>query len=427
MMIASKLKLTNIAAFLLFFYFLACQQPLVWIVKGLSYVTIALAFFGFVFVSNFLGLKIFFKESKNHILVLLLLFIYLVIGYGDVNNLFSQISIYFVALAFFYIGLVYGYMDKFKLLKKIFVATYIISLLNITPYVFYCLVKGKVEKNAILDVYGGDIYAYIMFWPYFLILLTIGFAFTYTNIFSEKTTFLKKYFFVGLFIILVMSIVLSSFTAVLMMMFIIFLVFLTSILAKDKAYKAVLLIPFMFAVLYFAIFFLSQSDGIVSDETNMKLKAIIELGNDEVETYNEEDLDQATGFRWQRIEYALDAFIASPLVGEGFYKYKDNVRITSNHSSIFDGFAKFGLLFLLFINLYISNIRKTLLLYYKTTIKEKKVFVSIILGASVSYFVISFFNPYLEFSTINILFLLFGWVRGQLNTLQTSRNESTLD
>lgn len=417
----SSLKLSNIIAFLLFYYFIAYQQPFTWIVKGLSYVTIVLIVLGFYFAVKFVGIKIFFKESRNHLISILLLFVYLILDYGDFSKLIEQVGIYIGALAFFGIGLGFGYWNKFALIKKVFIASYIISIIYIIPYVFYSLSSGRIDKYAVLDVYGGEIYAYIMFWPFFLILLMGGFAFTYTNIFSKQVGFLKKIFFIFLFLMFVFSIVLSSFTAVLMMMLVIFMVFLLSLLAKDKAYKAVLLVPFMFVLLYYGVFFLSQSNGVISDDSRMKLTAILELGNTDTAQYTDEDLDEATGFRWQRIEFALDAFAASPYVGAGFYKNKGNTRITSNHSSVFDGFAKFGLFFLIFINLYISNIRKSVLLFYRTTIKEKKVFVAVILGSAISYFALSFFNPYLEFSTISILFLLFGWVRGQLNTIETSR------
>ena len=142
----------------------------------------------------------------------------------------------------------------------------------------------------------------------------------------------------------------------------------------------------------------------------------------------EDSLDDATGSRWVLIEaYAIPSFNDEPFVGQGVYKYKDNVKITSGHSSIFDGFAVFGLFYFFFIALYVGNIIKAVKLFLRTKLKEKRVFNAIIAGASLSFFAISFFNPYLEMATIHIIFLLSGWVRGQLIYYKTHEYENSLD
>lgn len=422
-----NLKITNILAVLLFFYFLAVQQTLVWLVKGLTIFTIILSVLGLFSVFRFIKGKAYFNEIKKHIYVLLLLIVYLVLDYGESTLLREQILLYVVALAFLNIGLIFGILNKFTLLKKIFTGIYIISIINIFPYVMYCIARGRIDKYSVNEFYGGDIYGYITFWPLFLILAMVGFSFTYTEIFGKKAKFLRKVFFAFLFIVLIASIIFSSFTAVLMMMLVIFLVFITGILSKDKIYKVILLFPFLLILIYFGLFYLSQSEGIVSEDTRLKLTALLELSNSDESTISDEDLDQATGFRWQRIEYAIDSFTKEPLVGMGYYKYKGNMKITSNHSSVFDGFAQFGLLYLFFVVLYISNIYKSMVLFFKTKVKRKKVFIGIILGASLSFFAISFFNPYLEFSTIYIIFLLSGWVRGQLIFYKSNHYEDSLD
>lgn len=426
-MSSNNLKITNILAFLLFFYFLAVQQTLVWLVKGLTIFTIILTVLGLFSVFKFIKGKAYFNEIKKHIYVLLLLIVYLVLGYGESTLLTEQIFLYVVALAFLNIGLIFGILNKFTLIKKVFTGIYIISIVNIFPYVMYCIARGRIDKYSVNEFYGGEIYGYITFWPLFLILAMAGFSFTYTEIFGKKTKFFRKSFFAFLFVVFIASIVFSSFTAVLMMMLVIFLVFLTGILSKDKTFKVILLIPFFLILGYFGLYYLSQSEGIVSEDTRLKLTALLELSNSNESAITDEELDEATGFRWQRIEYAIDSFKKEPLVGMGYYQYKNNVKVTSNHSSIFDGFAKFGLLFLFFIALYVSNIYKAIVLFFRTKLKEKKVFIGIILGSSLSFFAISFFNPYLEFATIYIIFFLSGWVRGQLIFYKSNRYESSLD
>ena len=422
-----NLKITNILAVLLFFYFLASQQTLVWLVKGLTALTILLTVFGLFYVFRFIKIKSFFKEAKNHIFVLLLLLVYLMSGYGEADLLVQQTFLYVTALAFFNIGLIFGTLNKFNLVKKTFTLLYIVSVLNVFPYVMYCISRGSIDKHSAAEFYGGEIYGYITFWPFFLILTMAGFSFTYKNIFGKKTGFIKKIFFAFLFIVLIASIIFSSFTAVLMMMLIIFLVFITGILSKDKIYKVILLFPFLLILISLGIFYLSQSVGVVSEDTRLKLVALVELSNSDDNTMTDENLDEATGFRWQRIEYAIDSFIKEPFVGMGYYKYKGNMKITSNHSSVFDGFAQFGLLYLFFVVLYISNIYKSMVLFFKTKLIEKKVFNGVILGALLSFFAISFFNPYLEFSNIHIIFFLSGWVRGQLLFYKSNHYEDSMD
>lgn len=426
-MSSHNLKITNILAVFLFVYFLAAQQALVWLVKGLTALTVLLTGLGLFFVFRFINVKSYFKEAQNHIYVLLLMLIYLIVGYGEADLLTEQILLYVTALAFFNIGLIFGALNKFTLIKKAFTILYIISVLNIFPYVIYCISRGSIDKHSAAEFFGGEIYAYITFWPFFLILTMAGFSFTYKNIFANKAGIIKKVFYSFLFIVLIASIVFSSFTAVLMMMLIIFLVFITGILSRDKIYKVILLFPFLLILISFGIFYLSQSEGIVSEDTRYKLVALVELSNSEDSSMTDENLDEATGFRWQRIEYAIDSFKSEPFVGMGYYKYKGNTKITSNHSSVFDGFAKFGLFYLFFVLLYVSNIYKSVVLFFKTKLKEKKVFNGVILGALLSFFAISFFNPYLEFSNIHIIFFLSGWVRGQLLLFKSHYYESSVD
>lgn len=414
----TRFNLLYLLAVLVFYYFLASQQPLVWLIKGLSYVTLLIVFLSVEAVIRHLGTKIFFKEAKNHIQVLLLLSLYFMFDYGERVDLLNQAGIYLVALSFFSIGLLFGVRDKFELMRKIFSYGYIISLIGILPYVVYCARTGKIDKYAVLDVYGGDIYAYILFWPFFLIFMAGGFAFTYKHIFGSGQSIYKRGFYTSLLLILVLSIVFSSFTAVLIMLLIIFFAFAISVLSNGKIYKLVLLVPVAFAVLLYGINYLSTSEA-VSEDTRIKFSAMVALNNSNQNTIDDETLDAASGFRWNRMQYALDAFVEYPIIGAGYYKYKDDIRISSNHSSILDGFAKFGLLYFFFLKLYLSNIHKSFMLFKQTQLVDKKVFASVILGASVGYFALSFVNPYLEFATINVIFFMSGWVRGQLQIKTT--------
>lgn len=405
------LNLDNVTFVALALYFLSSLQSLSWLIKGLTLYTWMVALLGFIYFWTSKRKYFTMLQSRWIILSIILLFTSFLMDHGDASSLAEQLILYLTALSFFVIGQDWGVNDKVRLLSRLMMILFFISIAFLVPYTLLSVSSGNINKLAIAEHFGMSAYSFIIFWPLLFLMDFYGFFSMYYGNYPKIIKRLSLTFFV----LFTLAILASSFMAVFMMFVFAAMAYSLIVFSRKNFWRIILAVPILLFVGYSLVNFVATDKGLGLTETSGKAEAFVNF----LQPGRHGrilDLDEATGYRWQRIEYSINSFQDSPIAGKGYHRANQFTgrRIASSHSSFFDGFAWFGVLSITFVLIFIKFIKDSYLLAKNTTNADQVKKNAAIFGALTSFFAISIFNPYWQFSIIYFVFFIGGWANGQL-------------
>lgn len=416
MALSNKINLDNILLFLFICLFISREEIFILPIRGQKLLMVLIFFISMkiLFTKNISS--VFFKNAKWIILVNIYLILIFLFGFGDANDLLQLLLTYLTATSFFIVGLYWGKNDKTHVLKIFFGILFVLTFVNLIPFVFNAILTGGINKYALSKFYGLEESPMIMFWPYIFIIGFVGY-FMGKSYVAKKW---QKYMYNFLFIIFVLTMIVSAFTAVVLM-----LTAALGILLFFKFKDRINLVQIIkFGIFFGGVFFILQyiADGKFGDlgGTAPKVKAVFELLSFNDAVNFEEQLDAASATRYSLMDISYDYINKSPFFGNGYYFASagddPSLRVASNHSSGVDFWAYFGMFaipfYLVFINFIIKSYK-----FANLSVYENKQIGYTICAAIATFFLISFANPYLQFSSIDLIFLLGGYIFSQFDLL----------
>lgn len=367
----------------------------------------------------------FFTKGKYILMTITYLVFIFLVKYGEASDLLDLLLTYLTATSFFVIGLYWGKHNKTNLLKNLFLILFVLTFLNLIPFVVHVILTGQIDKRALAAFYGLERSAMIMFWPYIFIIGFIGYYFHSSEI-KKKW---QKNGLNFLFVIYVLTMIVSAFTSVVLM-----LTSAVALLAYLKFKNKISFFRFFsFAFSIATLVFLlgKVADGTFGElgGTATKVQAVFAMFEAEDTANFEEQLDTASATRYSLLDISYFHIEQSPLLGNGYYfaavGADINKQVASGHSSIVDFWAYFGVFaipfFLIFIN-FISISYK----FGNLATNNKKQMGYAICAVITTYFLISFSNPYLQFSSMDLIFLLGGFILAQYSTLKKDLNSKAI-
>ena len=423
MALSKKINLDNVLLFLFICLFISREEIFILPVRGQRLLMVLIFFISIKILLTKNISSVFLKKAKWIILVNIYLILIFVFGFGDANDLLQLLLTYLTATSFFIVGLYWGKNDKTHVLKIFFGILFVLTFVNLIPFVFNAISTGAINKRALSIFYGLEESPMIMFWPYIFIIGFVGY-------FLGKLYLVKKwqrFMFNFLFIIFVLTMIVSAFTAVVLMLtmalgFLIFFKF------KDR----INLIQIInFGIILGGIFFILKNiaEGTFGDlgGTASKVEAVFGMfGSNDAANF-EEQLDTASATRYSKMDISYYYINKSPFVGNGYYfaSVGDDInkQVASGHSSGVDLWAYFGLFAIPFYFIFINFITKSYKLANLSTDENKQIGYTIC-AVTATFFLISFSNPYLQFSSIDLIFLLGGWVHSQFYLLEKKRRQT---
>ncbi len=422
----SSIRLSIIDKIVLFFVlllFLSRQEPLLWMIRGQRLLMGITSLIAIYYLTNPRILNIFLKEGKWIIFSIFYLVAILFLKHGSTSDITRLLFTYLISTSFFVIGMQWGLYNKVKLFNTFLFLLFVISILNLLPFIFSTLITQNIDKRALSIFYNLEANSLIMFWPYIFIIGFVGFFNSYYS-YENK---LKKRFLVALFLCFIALTVMSAYAAIVMMLTMSILLYYYFNAIDLKSQKNIIYLFLTPVILMLSLNLIAS--GLFGDlgGTSEKINAFIGIFKAESLSERESLLNTASATRYQRFATSFEGFFESPLVGVGYVFESSKFGVTevaSGHSSIFDFLSYFGLFSIVFYAIFINFIRKTRRLsknYQDKLMKKKN---NAILSLIVTYFAISSFNPYLQFSTIDLIFLLSGWSIGQLFFYSKSNHPS---
>lgn len=419
MNLSKKINFGNIIIFIFLLLFISRQEVFIIPVIGQRlFMALIFIFSLYILAAKNIG-GIFFKSGKYLIFCNIYLTFILLIGFGDLNDLFGLWFTYIIATSFFIIGLYFGYNHKTFLIDKFFLWLFVLTFLNIIPFLVYTIQTQEISKTALSQFFNlGLENTMIMFWPLIFIVGFIGYYFNIGTVVKKWQKVTLKILF-AVFIILM---IVSSFTAVVLMLVISFLVF-NYLKFKDKiSLKSIFGFGISLGIVLYILTLIADGTFGELGGTREKITAVLAIFESGEQANFEEQLDVASSTRYSLLDISYENISKSPFVGNGYYfasvGQDINKQVASGHSSFFDFLAYFGLFaipfFLIFVNF--------LFVIYKFSIKVAEPLKSkayALFAVLFSYSLISISNPYLQFSTFDLLFLLSGWVIGQNKTIKS--------
>lgn len=421
----TSLRLSNIDKIVLFFVlllFLSRQEPLLWIIRGQRLLMGITSLIAIYYLTNPKSLNTFLKEGKWIIFSILYLGIILFLKHGSTSDIFRLLSTYLISASFFIIGMHWGLFNKIKLFNSFIFWLFVISMLNLLPFIITTIITLNIDKRALSMFYNLEAISLIMFWPYIFLVGFVG----YFNSYHSYLTNIKRRLLVFLFASFILLTVLSAFAAVVLMltMSVLLYYYFNAVERKNSKNVLALILTPIFLIIALNII----SSGILGDlgGTTQKINAFIGIFGAGSISEREALLNTASATRYELFSTSFDGFFSSPFFGVGYVFESSRlglIEVSSGHSSIFDFLSYFGVFAILFYSIFIhfiNRIRK-LNTIYETVYMKKKNFA--ILAVVITYFAISSFNPYLQFSTMDFIFLISGWSVGQLNLLVQLRTK----
>lgn len=396
---------------LLSFFFLLFFQISSYFIslRGLQFIMLITFFLGIL-----IGLKNpfesgFFKAIKWIVLTLLMLFLYLVFDYGDSASTVQLILSYLLPLSVCSIAYFAGLNNRFLFVKKLFLYLLVIIAVFLLPFLISGFSIGNINKEYANELYSNDS-SLVVFWPFLFILSTFIVSLTY---FSQNRRNKK---IILLYTIIVFSIALSAFTAAFMLMLLTFFVYYLIIASHKKRLKMFFTFTVSFFILYFILSVVGSGYFGELGGSAGKIKALLGLSQLSNTDSSVDLLNKATSGRWNTFEISIKSYLSSPIFGLGYSweSFKFN-PISSQHSSIFDNFAYFGLFSVLILMIYYSFLVKSYRLIKLSSTKDEFHMHALVFSLLISYVAINFFNPYFRYQLTNhIVFFIGGWVAGYL-------------
>ena len=403
--------LIKIIYFIVGMLLISQQEAFFFKLRGQKLLNFLIVLFGLILILRKDVIRIILQYGKSFVFTLIYFLVIWFIDFGDSKDLFMLFEVYFIGFIFFIIGIYTGLTKKefvfFKMLKYVFIVT----VLNILPFTIFTILSGGFDKLALSKFYGMEENPLIMFWPFIFIIINLSFFFNV--VFLKKRS--HKFWFYFLYVFGLLSLLVSAYAAIFFMqlMFILILRLFSSMRnGKITYFKYVVLIVISYSTLNLVSSgFLGELGG-----TATKVNALFSAFSEENHVNLESNLDEATSSRYTLWETSFDKFFESPILGNGYYfasvGENVNLKVASGHSSVFDFLSYFGVFAILPFYIFVSTIRFNWnLLFVRDYIN--KLIVALTFTLTFSLFVMSFVNPYLQFSILNLVFLMIGLSYGK--------------
>lgn len=354
-----------------------------------------------------INIKSFVRDSKWIILSLVILVIYFLVSYGNTNGLLSRILVLYCTIPAFILGYYLGFSKRRNILYFIISIAYWV-VFSITIFTF-----TRSGSFVYDDIYSsGDLTKnyFILYWPFVFIIANVGF-FTMVDNFRKNRKLSILLF--GSYILMLISIFLTTFTAPIMLTFI-FFIFYFYFREKLKA-KTIIMTSSAIVTIFLLMTYISKSELPAIASISKELAGFTSFIRDG--KYS--GLEIVSNGRMALLPISINSFIESPFIGKGAYWATNRqAMVASQHSSIFDMLAFYGMLGLPILMIYLNFIKHYLKRNKSNNIINFKdqMIVSFLCVFS-SILIISFFNPYL-FSFIPsdaIYMLMGGYILGNKN------------
>jgi len=423
-----KFNLDNVIFILILLLSLSREEIFIVPIKGQRIFMAGIITISIFLLSNQRVIRNFISQGKYLFFINIYLLMILLIGFGDTGDILTLQYTYLLGTAFFIVGLYLGLHNKVNLLKDLFLALFVLTFLNIIPFIFSSIRNGVITKLALTQFYGlGEENYMIMFWPQ---IFSIGFV----GFFINQTRIKNKWKWIALnslFVVYAITMVISAYTAVILMLVLSILV-MRMLKLKDNL-NIGRATGFIFSFLVIVILLTQIANGSFGDLGGSadKVKAFLAIFESSDKANFEEQLEVASATRYSRLDVTFASISKSPIIGNGYFFESvgedETKAVASAHSSVIDFLAYFGVFAIPFYLIFFKFISVSFKLGRLVQDPNKQVWYALC-ASFVTYFLISFSNPYLQHSSIDLIFLLGGWTLGQANFIKnTARNNLSIN
>jgi hypothetical protein len=181
------------------------------------------------------------------------------------------------------------------------------------------------------------------------------------------------------------------------------------------------IVTFVFFSGFVILFLILISKGTFGElgGTSYKIKSFVNVF-DASSSQVDNLMMQTTSGRWDAFGLSLRSFFLTPIFGKGFIwitklNRLSTIEVASQHSSILDGLAYFGVFSLVILMVYISFIKKSYSLLKLVSSQNDKKKIAILFSVLVAHFTINFMNPYFFTLIDNFIFFIGGFIAGYLS------------
>jgi hypothetical protein len=332
-------------------------------------------------------------------------------GMGD-DKLVTIIKFICYSILFYIIGYKVG-IYNLKKYRTIFISYIFLYYAISVLYGFITAGLGNladIDRSTLTRTISTeeDERSVILLWPFIFQIMNLGFI----NMFVNTKNLIIKVTLITILIGLTLAIFFSTFSAVVMMVFIstimYFGIIFYHIFFKKSGIKTNKLIVLIFSIIILIGSYLSIKyifSGAYGDMggSSAEISKILDINTD----VTENNLDDITNNRWTELIISLNGFLSSPIIGNGAFYFS---RSLGGHSFIFDTLSSFGLvgsipIFLIYIVILYKYFR--FLNKYPSFEKEWIIGLSFFISTLV-IFLSSALNPYLMHSSIDFVIFFYG-------------------
>jgi hypothetical protein len=223
---------------------------------------------------------------------------------------------------------------------------------------------------------------------------------------------------------LLLSIILSAFTATFIMALGIFYFYF--IFSRNISFKSIFVHIFILSLISGILIVVGSGALGGLGGTAGKFHALNSILFEQ--DFSVENLNFVTSNRWRNFSKSFESFFSSPICGLGYYNMSiarktgaEYVLVSYGHSSVINGLAYFGILSIPMIMIYVS--------FFITTFQVKNMYLkchpieikkySLIAAIFLSFILLGLVNPYYFRIFDSILYLLGGFVFGKKQLLKS--------
>ena len=316
---------------------------------------------------------------------MLLMYLYVFIGYGDLSipTSFDYALLFgFVVNGIYYIeqpDLKFNkWCVRFSLLLLIVTAITTLAVLMVDGTAARSLTSSSSDDSVVMMYKSMNVGSFGFIYG---LVVIIPMVFSYSL--AQKNFFLKLVIW-AITILFVVVVLMSNFTTALILLFIDFVLIIIagSKLKSISSFWGILIVlaiivPFLLTS--FLSFMIQMSDSIYAQG---KLEGILDV------IHNQGSYDDTTS-RGRLFLTSFHSFLESPIWGVGAWYSQADSRIVGQHAQFIDDLARYGLLgFIPLISFLIFGLKK---IYY--AFKEKFFFNRKVLGPILIYFILGFLDP----------------------------------
>ncbi len=344
------------------------------------------------------------KNSPWIILSIVALVFFLAIGYGNKGGIETQNMVLLSILPAYFLGFYLGIHRNLKYLKILFAALYLVVT-------FYSL-EVILLQSSLGNIYTQDSFflskqSTILYWPFVFYISNISLILLLSH-------FKKLIFRVMLIVsnvVVFLAVLYSDFLAT-KILYVIFLGIILTIATYRYSVKRIILFGALslVAIIFISFEYISTLAGYMEDVYQSFVV---------ISSFDTSKFDLITSGRYHVLNYSIDSFLDSPLWGKGgYWNYGNSSNVVaSQHSSILDFFAFYGLFAIPILMMYVSFLRRAFSNKSKLNTlfsEDLSLFFKVVFGSQLAIFMVSLLNPYLlTYPPLDaITFLLGGWVLG---------------